>query len=39
MEPSDLNGSFKHPKYMLIKMMGKKIFTNIRSKMFFISYV
>ena len=39
MEPSDLDGSFKHPKYMLIKMVGKKILKKIRSKMFFISYV
>ena len=34
-EPSHWDGSFEHPKHML-KRMGKKIFTILRSKMLFI---
>ena len=33
-EPSQRDGSFEHPKQML-KLMGKKIFTIIRSKFLF----
>ena len=35
-EPSQGDGSFEHPKHML-KLMGKKIFTILRSKIVFIS--
>ena len=34
-EPSQGDGSFEHPKHML-KLMGKKIFTILRSKILFI---
>ena len=34
-EPSQCDGSFEHPKHML-KLMGKKIFAILRSKIPFI---
>ena len=34
-EPSQRDGSFEHPKHML-KLMGKIIFTILRSKILFI---
>ena len=34
-EPSQWDGSFEQPKHML-KLMGKKIFTILRSKILFI---